>query len=198
MKFRSTDINHIDEIPTQDSIIAVTDDSLLAYCADNTLHKVTKPEWRIVEEQNMGLIRDGVLSSYYATLLEFASNNGASTCKAYQGDDAYKLICGSGGDAAWIRWRVDFDKVDEVYIKYQRFAGGGYRPFFRISNSTYDPSSAYWGIWANDRGIFTTTLSKTETTLNVATYKGVHWFYIGTSYNPASYNFFDIELRKAE
>ena len=197
MKFKNTTSSVIEQIPKEDSIVVTTDTSLIGYCANNALYKVDKPEWHIVEEQNMRLIRDGVLSSYYANLLESANNNGASTAQAYQGENAYRLSITSGNDFAWIRWKVDFDNVDYIDINLQRVSGP-YTLQLRISDSTYDSSSAYWGTWSFDRGIFTTSVSSGEYTIDVSKYTGTHWLYASTSYNPGGYDLFDIELRKAD
>lgn len=197
MKFTSTDINHIDEVPTQDSIIAVTDDSLLAYCADNTLHKVTKPEWHVVDEPNIGLIRDGILNGFYANKLDFGSNNGASSCVARQEETAYRLSTTTSWEAAWIRWKIDFDKVDYVDVKWQLVSGFD-RIEFRISDGTYNPASSSWNSYAQDAyKIYSESITAKEYTVNVSKYTGVHWMYIHTNYLVGSYNLFDVELRKA-
>lgn len=197
MKFKNTTSSAIEQIPTEDSIVVTTDTSLVGYCVDNQLHKADKPEWHVIAEQNMGLIHDGVLSSYYANLLESANNNGASTAQAYQGESAYRLSVTSGNDFAWIRWKVDFDNVDYIDINSQRVSGP-YNLALRISDSTYDPSSAYWGTWGFDRGIFTTGVRSGEYTVDVSKYTGTHWLYASTTYNPGGYDLFDIELRKAD
>lgn len=197
MKFKNTTSSVIEQIPTEDSIVVTTDTSLVGYCANNALYKVDKPSWHIVDEPNIGLIRNGILATHYATRFTFGSNDGAGGCKAFQDENKYMLDAGAW-EVAWIRWKINFDDVDYVYVKYQR--GSSNRDSnFCISDAAYDPSSARWTNFYDDsQKIYTKGISVNGDIIDVAQYTGVHWMYVATTYHAGSYNLYDVELRKAD
>ena len=199
MKFKNTTSTALEQMPTDDSIVVTTDTSLVGYCADNVLYRANKPDRQLMDEPNVGLIKDGILNQMYANKLEFGSNNGALTCKAYQEASAYRLSADVPSDLAWIRWKVDFDNIDSVYIKSQKVAGYGYMSF-RIFDTIFDPSVGAYNIptYEDHNKIYTENISKEEQTVNVSTITGVHWMYIFSSLtNQSAYHLFDIELRSA-
>lgn len=199
MKFTNTTSTALGQMPTDDSIVVTTDTSLVGYCADNVLHKANKPDWQIMDEPNVGLIKDGILNQVYANKLEFGSNNGAGTCRAYQAADAYRLSADVASDLAWIRWKVDFDNVDSVYVKSQKVAGYGVMTL-RISDTTFDPSIAsyYIPIYEDNKRIYREIISNGQQIVNVSTFTGVHWLYLCSSIsNQCAYHLFDIDLRKS-
>ena len=105
MKFRNTTLSSIEQkkIPTDDSIVVTTDASLVSYCADDVLHKVNRPDWKSIDLPAPGkLISDGVLNPLYASTLQFDSNDGAGTCRAYQEEDAYRISTTKFQESAWI------------------------------------------------------------------------------------------------
>lgn len=160
---------------------------------------VNRPDWQSIDLPAPGkLISNGVLNPLYASTLQFGSNDGAGTCRAYQEAAAYRLSTSKSNESAWIRWKINFDEVDYIDVKSQREPGSNTLEF-RISDSEYDPSVASFSSWYYDKDtIWSRGINLREQTIEVPQYTGVHWMYIhtGSPYFTGGWSLLDIELRK--
>ena len=158
---------------------------------------VNRPDWHIVKEPIIQLISNGILNADYVDTLQFGSNNGAGGCRAYQMETLYRLYAANYWEGAWIRWKVDFDKVDYVDVRTRASSGYSYL-FFKISDTESDPSASSWVYPQNDplrlysEMLHVNSDRTSEFTFDVSQITGAHWMYLAKT----SIDLFDITLRK--
>ncbi len=160
MKFKSTTTDNLNTIPKEDSIIVTTDATTLAYCANNQLHKADKPEWHVVAEPGIWLIRDGVLDTKLAEQYKLTRYN---TSSVYQGKDGY-VIRNSTYSDVYYRFTVDFTELSTINIA--ATATGNNPTQVILSNSTLPENAIVSGSVAGTASI------------DVSKITGTHYLYV--------------------